>query len=104
MAEWKFSDPPNVAVFLDKGIVIRGDWIAYVSHDDDDGSWQFHNSEPGPVDEGDIMIASLQNVVQRDESILALADLPEGWHACRTSKSSPWQRAKSRPMPSNDNE
>lgn len=104
MQQWKFPDPPNVAVFVDRGIVTRGDWIAYVSHDDDDGSWQFHNCETGPVDDGDIMIVSLQNVVRRDESILALTDLPEGWCAWRSSKSSPWQRAKSRPVPSNDNE
>ena len=82
----------------------RDDWIAYVSHDDEDGSWQFHNSEPGPVEDGDIMIVSLQNVVKRDESILELADLPEGWHARRSSKSSPWQRAKSRPVGVNDSE
>ncbi|MCQ8871546.1 hypothetical protein NP945_06890 [Mesorhizobium sp. LMG17149] len=104
MEEWKFADPPNVAVFVDRGIVTRGDWIAYVSHDNDDGSWQFHNSETGPVDEGDIMIVSLQNVAQRDESVQALADLPEGWHAWRISRSSPWQRARSHPVPSNDNE
>ncbi|RUU93693.1 MULTISPECIES: hypothetical protein [unclassified Mesorhizobium] len=105
MEEWKFADPPNVAVFVDGGIVTRGDdWIAYVSHDNDDGSWQFHNSETGPVNEGDIMIVSLQNVARRDESVQALADLPEGWHAWRISRSSPWQRARSHPVPSNDNE
>ena len=104
MGEWKFSDPPNVAVFVDRSIFKRDDWIAYVSHDDEDGSWQFHNSEPGPAEESDIMIVSLQNVVQRDESIMELADLPEGWHAWRSSKSSPWQRAKSPPVGFNDNE
>ncbi|AEH84546.1 hypothetical protein [Mesorhizobium opportunistum] len=106
MEQWRFEDPPNVAVLSDRGIFKSGDWIAYVVHeaDDDDsysdegGSWQFHNSETGPVDEGDIMI------VRRDESILELADLPKGWHAWRSSKSSPWQRAKSLPVPSNDNE
>ena len=104
MSEWKFSDPPNVAVFVHRSIVKTDDWIAYVSHDDEDGSWQFHNSEPGPVEDGDIMIVSLQNMVKRDESILELADLPEGWHAWRGSKSSPWQRAKSRPVGFNDND
>lgn len=104
MGEWKFSDPPNVAVFVDRGIFRRDDWIAHVSHDDEDGSWQFHNSEPGPVEEGDIMLVGLQEVAHRDESILELADLPEGWHAWRSSKSSPWQRAKSRPVGFNDND
>ena len=104
MGEWKFADPPNVAVFADRGIFRRDDWIASVSHDDEDGSWQFHNSEPGAVEEGDIMLVGLQEVVQRDESIMELADLPEGWHAWRSSKSSPWQRAKSPPVGFNDNE
>ncbi len=104
MSEWTFSDPPNVAVFVHRSIFKRDDWIAHVSHDDEDGSWQFHNSEPGPVEDGDIMIVSLQNVVKRDESILELADLPEGWHAWRSSKSSPWQRAKSRPVGFNDDD
>ncbi|TPI36425.1 hypothetical protein FJ414_16160 [Mesorhizobium sp. B3-1-6] len=104
MGEWKFSDPPNVAVFVDGGIFRRNDWIAYVSHDDEDGSWQFHNCDPGPVEDGDIMLVGLQEVVKRDESILELADLPEGWHAWRSSKSSPWQRAKSPPVGFNDND
>ncbi|WP_292413301.1 hypothetical protein [Mesorhizobium sp.] len=103
MAEWKFEDPPNVAVFVDRSIVADDDWIAHVSHDDDDGSWQFHSSDTRDRHQGDIMIISLQNVVRRDESISALADLPEGWHAWRSSKSSPWQRGKSPPVGFNDN-
>ncbi|ESX10800.1 DUF2185 domain-containing protein [Mesorhizobium sp. M0761] len=112
MEEWKFADPPNVAVLSDKSIFKRGDWIAYVVHEADDdenyndegGSWQFYSSDSRDWDEREIMLVGLQEVVQQDESILALADLPKGWHAWRTSKSSPWQRAKSRPEPSNDNE
>jgi hypothetical protein len=112
MVEWKFADRPNVAVLSDRSIFKSDDWIAYVVHeaDDDDnyndegGSWQFHSSDTQNRDEREIMLVSLQNVVQRDESILELADLPKGWHACRSSKSSPWQRAKSLPVPSNDNE
>jgi hypothetical protein len=50
------------------------------------------------------MLVGLQEVVRLDESIQELADLPEGWHAWRESKSSPWERAKSRPVPCNDNE
>jgi hypothetical protein len=91
-------------VISDRSVFSCGDWIAYVSHEDDDGSWLFYTSDTRDWDERDIMLVGLQEVVQRDESILALADLPEGWHAWRSSKSSPWQRAKSRPVPSNDKE
>ncbi|MBZ9966142.1 hypothetical protein [Mesorhizobium sp. BR1-1-2] len=114
MKEWKFADPPNVAVLSDKSIFKRDDWIAYVVHeaDDDDidndndegGSWRFHSSDTRNWDEREIMLVGLQEVVRLDQSILALADLPKGWHAWRSSKSSPWQRAKSLPVPSNDNE
>jgi hypothetical protein len=111
MEEWKFADPPNVAVLSDKSIFKRGDWIAYVVHEadgdtynDEGGSWQFYSSDTRDWDEREIMLVGLAEVVRLDESILALADLPKGWHAWRTSKSSPWQRAKSRPEPSNDNE
>ena len=112
MEGWKFTDPPNLAVLSDKSIFKSGDWIAYVLHEDDNddngddegGSWQFYSSDTRDWDEREIMLVGLQEVVQLDESILALADLPKGWHAWRSSKSSPWQRAKSRPEPSNDNE
>ncbi|WP_256748967.1 hypothetical protein [Mesorhizobium sp. Mes31] len=107
MEGWKFTDPPNLAVLSDKSIFKRGDWIAYVLHEDDNddndddegGSWQFYSSDTRDWDEREIMLVGLQEVVQLDESILALADLPKGWHAWRSSKSSPWQRAKSRPEP-----
>jgi hypothetical protein len=112
MDDWKFEDPRNVAVLSDRSIFKRGDWIAYVVHeaDDDDnyndegGGWQFHSSDKQNRDECEIMLVGLEEVVRLDESILALADLPKGWHAWRTSKLSPWQRAKSLPVPSNDNE
>ncbi|WP_156949286.1 hypothetical protein [Mesorhizobium sp. WSM1293] len=112
MEEWKFADPPNLAVLSDKSLFKRGDWIAYVVHEDDDddsyndegGSWQFYSSDIRDGDEREIMLVGLQEVVQLDETILELADLPKGWRAWRASKSSPWRRAKSRPVPSNDNE
>ena len=112
MEEWKFADPPNVAVLSDKGIFRSGDWIAYVVHeaDDDDsfndegGSWLFYSSDTRDWEEREIMLVGLQEVVELDDSILTLADLPKGWHAWRSSASSPWQRARSLPVPSNDNE
>ncbi|MCA0034148.1 hypothetical protein [Mesorhizobium sp. B263B2A] len=93
MEQWRFEDPPNVAVLSDRGIFKSGDWIAYVVHeaDDDDsysdegGSWQFHSSDTRDWNEREIMLVSLQNVLRRDESILELVDLPKGWHAWRSS-------------------
>ena len=113
MERWDFEDPPNVAVLSDRGIFRHGDWIAYVVHESDDdydddddegGSWQFYSSDTRDLDESDMMLVGLREVVERDESIFELADLPKGWHAWRSSKASPWQRAKSLPVGFNDND
>jgi hypothetical protein len=91
---WKFEDPENVAVFVNRK-AMRGDgWIARVVHDDDDGAWQFHAHESEEFDDEDIMILALRKIVDSDETVMELADLPYGWHAWRETKSSPWKRAR----------
>jgi hypothetical protein len=94
MNAWPFRDPPNVAVITTRKIVDCSDWIAYAYHDADDGGWQFHASEAGPPTVADAVIVALSEIVQLDETVTELADLPVGWHVWRASKSSPWQRAK----------
>lgn len=94
MKAWPFKDPPNVAVIANRKIFTDGGWIAYVSHDEDDGGWQFHISEAGPPKEADAFVVGLNEIVELDESVMELADLPLGWHAWRDSKTSPWQRSR----------
>ncbi|WP_109784958.1 hypothetical protein [Pseudomonas sp. OV226] len=90
---WKFTDPPNVAVIANQKIFSSGDWIGYVSHDSDDGAWQFHTSQVEPVSEDDAVMVSLQSIVTLDPTVMDLADLPLGWHAWRDSKVGVWQRS-----------
>jgi hypothetical protein len=94
MTAWRFSDPPNVAVITTKKVVSGDDWIAFVSHDADDGGWQFLNKESGSRNEADASVVGLCEIVEMDDSIAELADLPLGWHAWRDSRASPWKRAK----------
>ncbi|RKR38352.1 hypothetical protein [Paraburkholderia sp. BL17N1] len=77
---WVFNDPPNVAVIANRSVVFEQDWIAYVSHDNEDGGWQFHGSRSGQMQEGDAVAASLLNIVELDVTVQALSDLPRGWH------------------------
>lgn len=91
MMEWKFGDPPNVAVFTHRKIVDRTSPIAYVSHDQSDGAWQFLPTDA--LDASNAALVSLKSIVEIDESVVALADLPLGWHAWRDSNELPWQRA-----------
>jgi hypothetical protein len=77
-----------------KSIARREDWIAYVSHDEDDGSWQFHTNSPEPPSEADAAVVSLASIVEMDPTIPMLADLPLGWQAVRSDISAPWHRSK----------
>jgi hypothetical protein len=90
--DWPFEDPPNVAVFTSKAIVEKQQWIYYVSHDEDDGAWQFHTIDGPPQCDGDARIVSLRSIVEFDPTVARLADLPLGWYACRESTVHEWER------------
>jgi len=94
MTDWPFQDPPNVAVIANKRIVYQGEWIAYVSHDADDGAWQFHTNVATPPQQEEAAVVSLHSIVQLDQSIKDLANLPSGWHAWRESRDAPWRRSQ----------
>lgn len=89
--DWPFDDPPNVAVFTVRSIVEGGLPILLVTHDEDDGAWQFHDGSDQPRDE-DAMIVGLREMLDHDATIAELADLPYGWIAWRAAPDQPWQR------------
>ena len=87
-----FSDAPNTAVFICSHILDGKEKILFVSHDADDGAWQFlcgkeHN-------ESDARIVSLKYVLDLDPTIVNLKDLPLGHCAERESKNDKWVIAK----------
>ncbi len=88
---WPFGESRNVATLTTRGVIDGTDWIAVVSHDEDDGAWQFVGSRGARMDEA--MLVALSEIFERDASIAELADLPLGWRALRDSPGSPWQRA-----------
>ncbi len=90
MDEWPFADPKNLAVITVRQIVQDAQPILRVSHDSDDGGWQF--LEWGTPCEEDAMIVSLYSIVVRDPSLKELADLPFGWRALRRNPDEPWHR------------
>lgn len=93
--KWPFSDPPNVAVFTNKKIVEKIEWIQYVSHDQDDGAWQFHPL--GGTKEEDASVIGLGTMAEIDPSILLISDLPLGWFASRTALNGDWKKEKKNP-------
>ena len=88
--DWRFEDPENVAVFTTDDIIEGRKPILYVSHDADDGSWQFHSGEIANVARAKTV--ALREIVRLDPTITELADLPEGWIAERAHANSEWRR------------
>ena len=89
--EWPFAEPKNVAVFTTTQVMRLRQPVLHVSHDDEDGAWQFHTGAQ-QVSAGDAMIVALSEMVEHDPTICELADLPCGWFAERESIGSPWKR------------
>jgi hypothetical protein len=90
---WPFAYSPNVATITLRSIVERGQPILFVSHDSDDGYWQFMDGGDEFRVE-DAMVIALKEVVEIDESVIELADLPLGWFAHRGSRNEPWKRGE----------
>jgi hypothetical protein len=90
--DWPFDQPRNCAVLTLRSIVFGGAPILHVFHDADDHGWQFLGRED--ADEADAAVVALAEIVERDPSVLDVADLPPGWHAWRASRDAPWQRSE----------
>lgn len=84
-----FDEDPNLGV-ITTASVLAGRPILMVSHDEDDGGWQFlcRSTE----DPADGRIVHLQHILSIDPSVGDVADLPLGWVAFRQEPSGPWVR------------
>ena len=90
-SDWVFDEPKNVAVITTRQIIRDGHPILYVSHDADDGAWQFHTGGAFATQDG--MIVALHSIVELDPSVSQLADLPLGWVAQRANATAAWERS-----------
>lgn len=86
---YPFYDSPDTAVITCCHIIEDGEPVLYVSHDSDDGMWQFlcgkvHNTD-------DARVVSLLDIFSIDNSIGILSELPLGCCAERESIESKWK-------------
>ena len=94
---WAFEDAPNVACFTVKSIMNGTEPILQVFHDEDDGAWQMLPASGAAASEA--MIVGLGQLVQSDQTLAQLADLPQGWVAWRGRRNSPWLRRPTSQLP-----
>lgn len=88
LAEWAFADARDVAVLTTEAVLHAQQPILFVSHDIEDGLWQF--LERATVDAADVRYATLAEIVRCDPGIAELARLPLGWEARRRDPDAPW--------------
>jgi hypothetical protein len=93
--EWPFDDPEETEVITLERVLRGVSHILLVSHDLDDGTWQFLDGEH--VFESDGVTVLLGEILQFDPSLESLADLPSGWYAWRTATDNLWHRVEGEP-------
>jgi hypothetical protein len=96
---WKFEDSPHTAVFLSEAIQTGTEEITYVSHDAEDGAWQFLGKSM--TGGGKPVLSCFHHPVDRDPSLTELADLPLGWYAERDGVGASWVRKQHEPEDTN---
>ena len=84
-----FANEPNTATIVCNHIFEGHEDILYVSHDEDDGMWQFLCGKSNHQ-ENDARIVSLYSVYQLDKTVGLLSNMPCGFYAERKSVSDRW--------------
>ena len=78
----------NCYVFTTKNVLIKGHPVIRVIHHED-GDWQFLGDECD-LEEEDVMVVSLQEIIDYDLTISGIINLPEGKQAMRETIGSVW--------------
>jgi len=89
---WRFEDKPHMKVFISETVSRGEEFVTYVSHDAEDGAWQFLGDSM--MDGGGPVLECLHAMVEKDPTLVELADLPKGWYAERESPAHAWERAE----------
>lgn len=91
--EFPFADAPNTATIVCCHIIECKAPILYVSHDEDDGMWQFLCGKTHEMN--DAKMVSLKYAYELDHSLGELAGMPCGCIAERLSQEAKWVTKKS---------
>ena len=84
-----FGDAENTACITCCHVMKENKPILHVSHDKDDGMWQFLCGSSHDMEEA--MVVALNEIYLLDESISSIATLPLGYIADRKDTNSAWK-------------
>ena len=90
--DWPFDQGPEISALTTRQILDASEPIRQVVHYSDDHSWAFTH---GTSDEKeDYRIVHMSHLLELDESLRTIADLPVGWSAWRDAQSDNWERTQ----------
>lgn len=89
MMKYPFADSPNTACITCCHVLDEGLPILYVSHDEDDGMWQFLCGQSHEINEAKII--SLMSILEIDPTVSLLKDMPRGYYAVRENVLEYWE-------------
>ena len=90
--EWPFDQERNVATVTTRQVVKDNFPILSVAHYSDDHSWAFTCGTTNKSE--DLMLVGMGEVVDLDDTLYEIADLPLGWCADRETVGGEWSRYK----------
>lgn len=85
--KFPFMDSPATAT-ITCCHVLEGEPIMYITHDEDDGMWQFLCGKPHS--EADARVISLYDMWREDSSVAEVAGMPLGFVAERSAPGCAW--------------
>lgn len=89
-----FNEALNTPVYTTKFVLNEKKTITYVTHDFEDGAWQFFSSDNFDSYEEVAKIVSLEQIIKIDATLVELADLPLGYIATRKDSHDQWKIKK----------
>lgn len=88
--EYKFKEKENTACFTCDHVMNKEKPILFVSHDNDDSSWQFLFGTENHTDTN-IKNISIKQAIEIDSTINELYEMPDGLCAERESVGAEWK-------------
>jgi len=85
-----FKTSLNTAVFTTSFVIVDKKPITYVTHEFEDGAWQFFSDDFFDDYEKVAKIVSLEEIIDLDPTIIDLAEMKEGQNASRNNPNEKW--------------
>lgn len=84
----------DTAVFTTKFVIEDKRTIILVTHDIEDGAWQFFSDDSFDNFEQVAKIVGFQELINMDDSLLQIVDMPLGYSATRKDEFDNWKIVK----------